>query len=55
MPAVRWSGKQVRRAPSLSDAERESLLAGLAAIEAAVYALVAVIDAMDPERPDPGD
>jgi hypothetical protein len=47
--------RALRRSPSLADAERETLLAGLVAIEAAVYALVAVIDAMDPDRPDPGD
>jgi hypothetical protein len=48
-------GRALRRSPSLLDAERETLLAGLAAIEAAVYALVAVIDAMGRERPDTGD
>ncbi len=47
--------RALRRSSSLPDAEREILLAGLAAIEAAVYALVAVIDAMGRERPDSGD
>jgi signal transduction histidine kinase len=37
----------VRRAPSLSDDERTRMLEGVAAIEAAVAAMVVVIDGID--------
>ncbi len=36
--------RAVRRSPTLADEERERMLAGLAAIEAAVAAVVAVLD-----------
>ena len=47
--------RAVRRAPSLTDDERTRMLAGVAAIEAAVAAMVVVIDAIDGDRaPDSG-
>ncbi len=47
--------RAVRRAPSLSDDERTRMLAGVAAIEAAVAAMVVVIDGIDGDRaPDSG-
>jgi hypothetical protein len=39
-------GRAVRRAPSLTDVERERMLAGVDEIEAAVREMVARIDAM---------
>ena len=45
--------RAVRRAPSLADEERSRMLAGVAAIEAAVAAMVVVIDAIDGDRPSP--
>ena len=45
--------RAVRRAPSLTDDERTRMLAGVAAIEAAVAAMVVVIDGMDGDRPSP--
>ena len=42
--------RAVRRAPSLSEAERTGMLAGVAAIEAAVAAMVVVIDGIDGDR-----
>jgi signal transduction histidine kinase len=46
--------RAVRRAPSLTDEERTRMLAGVAAIEAAVVAMVAVIEGIDGDRPSPG-
>jgi signal transduction histidine kinase len=43
-------GRVVRRTPSLTDAERGRMLAGLAAIQAAVREMVAHIDAISGER-----
>ena len=45
--------RAVRRAPSLTEEERTGMLAGVAAIEAAVAAMVVVIDAMDGDHPSP--
>jgi signal transduction histidine kinase len=45
--------RAVRRAPSLTEEERTRMLAGVAAIEAAVAAMVVVIDAIDGDRPSP--
>jgi len=45
--------RAVRRAPSLSDDERTRMLTGVAAIETAVAAMVAVIEGIDGERPAP--
>jgi signal transduction histidine kinase len=45
--------RAVRRAPSLTEEERTRMLAGVAAIEAAVAAMVVVIDAIDGDRPLP--
>jgi signal transduction histidine kinase len=42
--------RAVRRAPSLTDEERTRMLAGVAAIEAAVAAMVVVIDGIDGDR-----
>ncbi len=39
--------RAVRRAPSLSDEERTRMLAGVAAIETAVAAMVVVIEGID--------
>ncbi len=39
--------RAVRRAPSLTDEERTRMLAGVAAIETAVAAMVTVIDSLD--------
>ena len=39
--------RAVRRAPSLTEEERTRMLAGVAAIETAVTAMVVVIDGMD--------
>ena len=47
--------RAVRRAPSLTDDERTRMLAGVAAIEAAVAAMVVVIDGIDGDRPPPAD
>jgi hypothetical protein len=46
--------RAVRRAPSLTDEERTRMLAGVAAIDAAVVAMVAVIEGIDGDRPAPG-
>ncbi|MDF2759094.1 MAG: hypothetical protein K0R44_2863 [Thermomicrobiales bacterium] len=43
--------RAVRRAPSLTDEERSRMLAGVAAIEAAVAAMVVVIDGIDDDLP----
>jgi signal transduction histidine kinase len=43
--------RAVRRAPSLTDEERSRMLAGVAAIEAAVAAMVVVIDGIDADLP----
>ena len=46
--------RAVRRAPSLTEDERTRMLAGVAAIETAVEAMVAVIDAIDSDtNPEP--
>jgi signal transduction histidine kinase len=45
--------RAVRRAPSLSEDERTRMLAGVAAIEAAVAAMVVVIESIDGDRPAP--
>ncbi len=45
--------RAVRRAPSLTDEERTRMLAGVAAIEEAVVAMVAVIEGIDGDRPSP--
>jgi signal transduction histidine kinase len=45
--------RAVRRAPSLTEEERTQMLGGVAAIEAAVAALVVVIDGIDGDRPSP--
>ena len=42
--------RAVRRAPSLTEDERTGMLAGVAAIEAAVAAMVVVIDGIDGDR-----
>ena len=42
--------RSVRRAPSLTEEERTGMLAGVAAIEAAVAAMVVVIDGIDGNR-----
>ena len=42
--------RAVRRAPSLTEDERTRMLAGVAAIEAAVAAMVVVIDGFDGDR-----
>ncbi len=47
-------GRAVRRSSSLNDAERTRMLDGLAAIEAAVLVLVAVINGMSREPTDGG-
>lgn len=47
--------RAVRRAPSLADEERVRMLDGLAAIDTAVMAMVAVIDAMRRENVDDSD
>ena len=41
----------IRRAPSLADEERVTMLAGIAAIETAVRTMTARIDAMGDEAP----
>ena len=46
--------RAVRRAPSLTEEERTRMLAGVAAIEAAVAAMVIVIEGLDDERSSPG-
>ena len=46
--------RAVRRPPSLSDEERTRMLDGLASIDTAVMAMVAVIDAMGREHRDGG-
>ena len=46
--------RAVRRAPSLTEEERTRMLAGVAAIEAAVAAMVIVIEGIDDNRPSPG-
>ena len=45
--------RAVRRAPALSLEERTRMLAGVAAIETAVVAMVAVIEGIDGDRPAP--
>jgi signal transduction histidine kinase len=47
--------RAVRRAPSLSEEERTRMLGGVAAIEAAVAAMVVVIEGIDGDRPAPGN
>jgi signal transduction histidine kinase len=47
--------RSVRRAPSLSDEERSRMLAGVAAIEEAVAAMVIVIESIDGDRAPPPD
>jgi signal transduction histidine kinase len=42
--------RAVRRAPSLTEEERTGMLTGVAAIEAAVAAMVVVIDGIDGDR-----
>ena len=42
--------RAVRRTPSLTDDERTRMLAGVAAIETAVAAMVVVIDGFDGDR-----
>jgi hypothetical protein len=42
--------RSVRRAPSLTEEERTGMLAGVAAIEAAVAAMVVVIDGIHGDR-----
>ena len=42
--------RAVRRAPSLTEDERTGMLAGVAAIEVAVAAMVVVIDGIDGDR-----
>ena len=42
-------GRAIRRAPSLTDEERGKMLEGVAALETAVRAMSAVIDAMGDE------
>jgi signal transduction histidine kinase len=42
--------RAVRRAPSLTEDERTRMLAGVAAIEAAVAAMVVVIDGLDADH-----
>jgi signal transduction histidine kinase len=42
--------RSVHRAPSLTEEERTGMLAGVAAIEAAVAAMVVVIDGIDGDR-----
>ena len=44
--------RAIRRSPSLSDAERAKMLEGLAMIEAAVGAMVTIIDAMSRNSAD---
>ena len=46
--------RAVRRAPSLTEEERTRMLAGVAAIETAVAAMVTVIEAIDGDRPPGG-
>ncbi len=46
--------RAVRRAPSLSEDERTRMLAGVAAIEAAVATMVTVIAGIDGDREPPG-
>jgi hypothetical protein len=46
--------RAVRRAPSLTEDERTKMLAGVAAIEAAVAAMVTVIEGLDDHRSSPG-
>jgi signal transduction histidine kinase len=48
-------GRAVRRAPSLTDEERTGMLTGVAAIEAAVAAMVAVIDGIAADPPTGDD
>ena len=43
--------RAVRRAPSLTEEERTRMLAGVAAIETAVAAMVTVIEGLDGDRP----
>jgi signal transduction histidine kinase len=45
--------RAVRRAPSLTEEERARMLAGVAAIEMAVAAMVIVIEGIDGDRPSP--
>jgi signal transduction histidine kinase len=47
--------RAVRRAPSLTEEERTRMLDGVAAIETAVAAMVAVIDGLDDDRRTLGD
>jgi hypothetical protein len=47
--------RSIRRSPTLTAGERERLLAGTLAIEAAVLALVALIDAIGGVGVDAGD
>jgi signal transduction histidine kinase len=43
--------RAVRRAPSLTEEERARMLAGVAAIETAVAAMVTIIEGIDGDRP----
>ena len=45
--------RAVRRAPSLTAEERTRMLTGVEAIEAAVAAMVVVIEGLDGDRPAP--
>jgi K+-sensing histidine kinase KdpD len=45
--------RAVRRAPSLSEEERTRMLAGVAAIETAVAAMVTVIEGIDGDQRSP--
>jgi signal transduction histidine kinase len=47
--------RAVRRAPSLTEEERTGMLTGVAAIETAVAAMVAVIDGIADDRGSPGN
>jgi signal transduction histidine kinase len=46
--------RAVRRAPSLTDEERARMLSGVAAIEMAVAAMVAIIDDIDGDAANQG-
>ena len=46
--------RAVRRAPSLTEEERTGMLAGVAAIDTAVTAMVTVIDGIGGDRPSSG-
>ena len=46
--------RAVRRSDSMTDAERDRLLAAASAIQAAVLAVCAVVDGLDDDHGDPG-